>query len=136
MALVLAAPTAALAAKNSIGSVNATPKSISFGKVAVGSQSARNTFWISNDTKAVLWIVGVSAPTGRDADDFWFGRLTLSDCLDAALGGDPLDPGETCGGAVGFNPTETGRHSASVVISLGDGVRTFTVTVPLSGTGI
>ena len=80
MALVLAAPTAALAAKNSIGSVNATPRSISFGKVAVGSQSARNTFWISNDTKAVLWIVGVSAPTGRDADDFWFGRLTLNDC--------------------------------------------------------
>ena len=136
MSLVLAVPTGAAAAKGSIGSVSATPRSISFGKVAVGSGSAPTTVWFSNDTKAVLWITSVSAPGGQDADDFWAGRLTLSDCLDLALEGTVLYPGDTCGRAVSFQPTEAGRHTSSLVISFGDGVRHFTVTVPLSGAGI
>jgi|SRR6188472_3151819 len=136
MSLVLAAPSTAVAGKGSIGSVTATPRSLSFGKVAVGSGSAPTTFWISNDTKAVLFITSVSAPGGADGDDFWVGRLTLNDCLNLAIAGTVLYPGDTCGRAVAFQPTETGRHTSSVVISFGDGVRHFTVTVPLTGTGI
>jgi hypothetical protein len=136
MSLVMAVPSTAVAGKRGIGSLSATPKSISFGKVAVGSGSTPTTFWISNDTKAVLFITSVSAPGGADADDFWAGRLTLNDCLDLALDGTPLYPGDTCGRAVSFGPTEGGRHTSSVVISLSDGVRDLTVTVPLSGTGI
>ena len=136
MSLVMAVPSTAAAGKGSIGTGYASPKSISFGKVAVGSGSTPTTVWISNDTKAVLWVTSVSAPGGADADDFWAGRLTLSDCFEFALDGTPLYPGDTCGRAVSFNPTEAGRHTSSVVISFSDGVRDFRVTVPLSGTGI
>ena len=136
MSLVMAVPSTAVAGKRTIGSVYATPKSLSFGRVAVGSGSTPTTFWISNDTKAVLWITSVSEPSEADAADFWSGHLTLSDCLDIAVDGTPFYPGDTCGRAVAFQPTETGRHTSSVVISFGDGVRHFTVTVPLTGTGI
>lgn len=137
LALVLGIAPAASAGKNPLGTVDATPKSINFGKVAVGTQSPRISFWITNNTKATLFISQISSSTGTGDDQFgyWI-HETTNPCWELAVNGTFLAPGQSCGGSVEFHPTMRGKSSSSIHFAFSDGVRSWSLTETLSGTGV
>jgi hypothetical protein len=122
-----------VAARDTIGSVTATPKTLAFGKVAVGSTSTLS-FWLTNDTKAPLLITALLS--GNASGDFaYLPTGTTNDCFAYVVNGTLLYPGESCGNAVSFSPTTKGRQSGSMSFSFSDGVRTLSLTEAFSGSG-
>lgn len=129
---LLAASAGGVAARGTIGSVTATPKTLAFGKVAIGSTSTLS-FWLTNDTKAPLFI---TAQIFNGAGDFAdASNATTNPCFAYTVTGTLLYPGQSCGNAVSFSPTAKGRQSASMSFSFSDGVRTLSLTEGFTGSG-
>ncbi len=136
MALVLGLAPAASAGKSSLGTVDASPRSISFGKVAVGTESPRLSFWITNNTKATLFISTITSPSSPVDDQFsYWADETTNPCWTIAVNGYLLAPGQSCGASVSFRPTMTGKSSTWIRFDFSDGVRSWTLTESLTGTG-
>jgi len=132
LVLVMAAPTTA----GSLGRVSWSPSSINFGKVQVGSTPVR-VIWVTNGLKVPALITSESL-SGANADQFAAGAGTTDDCFDKVVSGEFLNPGETCGWVIQFDPQAAGAYSArfTSTLSLGPNVDvTYTVTVNLRGTG-
>jgi hypothetical protein len=133
LALSLLASTAGVvSARGSIGSVTATPKSLAFGKVAVGTTSTL-TFWLRNDTVAPLLITSLQG--SGNAVFTYLPSATTNDCFHYVVYGVLLAPGESCGNGVSFDPTSAGRQTGSMAFAFSDGVRTLRLTEGFTGTG-
>jgi hypothetical protein len=132
LVLALAAPASA----GSLGRVSWSPSSINFGKVQVGSAPVR-VIWVTNGLK-VPALISSESLGGANADQFAAGAGTTDDCFDKVVSGEFLNPGETCGWVIQFDPQAAGAYSArfTSTLSLGPNVDvSYTVTVNLRGTG-
>jgi hypothetical protein len=132
LTLLLGTSVGVVSAKDGIGSVTATPKSLAFGKVAVGTASTL-TFWITNNTKAPLLMTSLAA--GNNGGFSYLSSATTNDCFGYVATGTLLSPGESCGNAVSFQPASPGRQSSSMSFTFSDGVRTLGLTEAFTGTG-
>ena len=103
--------------------VSASPKSVNFGKVTVGSTSVIKMVTIKNTGISDLIIGGVSI-SGSHASEF-------SQTNDCAI----LPMGNTCTAAVTFTPTSTGARNAVLGIASNDPKKNV-LNVKLSGKGI
>jgi hypothetical protein len=100
--------------------VGASPTSISFGDVVVGTTSAAKTVTFANGQQVVLTITSIVAGGA-------FGVLTNT-C------GASLGPGANCTVGVTFSPTALSDYSGTLTFT--DGASNSPQTVRLSGTGI
>jgi hypothetical protein len=127
--LVVAAPASA----GSLGRVSWTPTSIGFGKVQVGL-SATRTIWVTNGLK-VPALITAQQISGASTEFSEIGGTT-NDCFHKLLYGELLNPGETCGWRVTFEPQAAGTYSAKFIAVLSPSPDlSYTVTVNLRGTG-
>jgi Chitobiase/beta-hexosaminidase C-terminal domain/Glucodextranase, domain B/IPT/TIG domain/Divergent InlB B-repeat domain len=111
--------------------IAATPPSLTFGNVGVGSASAPQTLTFTNNGTADL-VVSASSYTGPDA--------LMFSAMPAATNGCPQLPatfiaGHSCDLLVTFTPTATGGRSATLNITSNDPA-TPTLSVQLSGIGV
>ena len=102
----------------SSASLTATPNSLSFGNVAVGSTSSAQGVTVQNTGTAAAAISSVTASTG-------FGETNTC--------GSSLAAGASCTASVTFAPTVSGAASGSLTVS--SNATNSTLTVTLSGTG-
>ena len=128
--LALAAPTAA----GSLGRVSWSPASINFGKVQVGSTAVK-TIWVTNGLKVPALVTSESLG-GANAGQFAVIGGTSNDWYPKVVSGEFMNPGETCGWLIRFEPQAAGAYSASFISTLNPSPDlTYTVTVNLRGTG-
>lgn len=130
--LVLAAPASA----GSLGRVSWSPSSINFGRVQVGSNAVK-AVWVTNGLKVPAYITSEFVG-GANPDQFAATGGTTNDCYPKLVNGELLNPGETCGWLIWFEPSAAGASSARFIsaLSLGPNVGLdYTVTVNLRGTG-
>lgn len=106
------------------GRLSASPSSVNFGSVNVGSRSSKVTIKITNIGNVTLNISKVSI-TGPNPASF---RISSSSCTGAGLA-----PGASCTVTVYFRPQSTGSLSATLTFT-NDGLG-GTQGVPLTGTG-
>jgi FG-GAP-like repeat/Abnormal spindle-like microcephaly-assoc'd, ASPM-SPD-2-Hydin/FG-GAP repeat len=99
--------------------VTVAPTSLSFGNVALNTQSTAQTVTITNTGTAVLTISNITI-TGQFAQS--------QTCVGT------LDPGTSCPISVTFNPTSAGAQSGSLIVT--DTAPNSPQTVTLSGTGV
>src|SRR5271168_3502135 len=100
-----------------------TPRSVSFGTLAVGLTSAVHTVTLKNVGTAALAISSI-AVTGTEAGDF---PKTATSC------GSSLAAAASCTVSVTFDPTTTGARSANLTFT--DSAAGSPQQVALSGTG-
>ncbi len=105
------------------GSVTASPSSLSFGTVFVGSSSASQTGTLSNTLSSSITISSV-AISGTNAGDFSIATKTCGASLAAA---------GSCTASVVFKPTAAGTRSA--VLSFTDSATNSPQSIALTGTG-
>lgn len=105
----------------------ATPLSLPFGSVSVGTTSPTQNVTVRNDGTANL-VLGALALGGANPSEFKKGA-TQDLCS-----GVTLVPTQTCTVGVKFKPTTTGSLSATLVIPSNDS-NEASVTVALGGTG-
>ena len=132
LVLALAAPTSA----GSLGRVSWSPSSINFGKVQVGAAAFR-TVWITNGLKVPALITAEAIDPNNSLVFEPFGGTT-NDCFPKVVYGEPLNPGETCGQTIAFQPEAAGAYSAKFITTLSVttlGGPSYTATVNLRGTG-
>ncbi len=102
--------------------VTASPSSLSFGTVAVGSQATAQNITVSN-TGSVPAQIGNATLT--NSDDF---AITQNGC------GGPLNAGSSCTITVNFEPQNAGGRSGTLTIE--DNAAGGLQSVALSGTGL
>src|SRR6201998_2380356 len=105
------------------GTVLASPASLTFASINVGSSSATQTATLANSLSSSLTISSI-AISGTDAGDFSIASKTCSTSL-AASG--------SCTASIAFKPTAAGARSAS--LSFTDSATNSPQTVALAGTG-
>ncbi|HDL20960.1 MAG TPA: choice-of-anchor D domain-containing protein, partial [Nitrospirae bacterium] len=106
--------------------IAASPASMDYGSVIVGSTSLPETFTISNNGTADLIISTVSL-TGTDPAEF---AIQVDNCT-----GQTVLPSGSCTIDAVFAPTGTGAKSADISIASND-PDTPTLSIPLTGTGL
>ncbi|MBS2548023.1 choice-of-anchor D domain-containing protein [Catenulispora sp. NL8] len=125
--LAVTAPTAPLivrsvtmsVANNSGGpTLAATPSSLSFGNVSVGSNSPAQTVTITNSGTAAAAVSGITAATGF---------AETNTC------GSSIAAGGSCTANVTFTPTAAQAYSGSLTVS--SNASNSPLTIPLTGTG-
>lgn len=105
------------------GTVTASPTSLSFGTVFVGSSSASQTGTLSNTLSSSITISSV-AISGTNAGDFSIATKTCGTSLAAA---------GSCTASVVFKPTAVGTRSA--ILSFTDSATNSPQSIALTGTG-
>ena len=105
------------------GKLSASPASIAFGNIAVGSTSAVLTTTITNTGNAIVTFTS-------DAISANFSWGSIGTCNDP---GGTLAPGASCTFSAKFVPTAAGTITGSMTIV--SNASNPTLTVPLSGTG-
>jgi hypothetical protein len=108
------------------GAFNLAPIVLSFGTVAVGTDSAPATITATNFGGNPSGALAV-ALSGLNASQF---RITGSTCNGSLP---PAPPGGTCTVTVVFHPTTAGDKTASVTVSAAGGA---TATSNLAGSGL
>jgi len=96
----------------------ASPASLSFGNVKVGSTSSAQSVKITNSGGTAATISGVSAPSGF---------TTTNTC------GSSLAAGASCTASVAFSPTAAQAYAGNLTVS--SNATNSTLTVALTGTG-
>jgi hypothetical protein len=108
---------------SAVGKLTASPTSIAFGSIAVGSTSTILTTTITNTGNATITFT-----SNAISASFSFGGIGT--CNDP---GGTLAPSASCTFSAKFAPTAAGTINGSMTI--GSNASNPTVTVPLSGTG-
>lgn len=106
-----------------IAQATVSPTSITYAKQKVGTTSSAHTVKLKNNLSIAFTISGVSF-TGADPGDF---NASTSTC------GASLGAKSTCTISVVFNPTATGKRTAT--LNANDGANNSPQTVALTGTG-
>lgn len=110
-------PNSTSSSPNSTTAVTATPASLNFSTVAVGSKSAPQTVTLSNSPgNAAVNISGISASTNFSVSN---------DCKSS------LSPGSSCHIIVTFAPPQVGTQTGNLTVTETGSV----ITVSLAGTG-
>jgi uncharacterized repeat protein (TIGR01451 family) len=99
--------------------IGATPGSLAFGTVPIGTDSSPQNVTVTNSGTSGLHVTGATAS----------GPFAVSD--DGCSGGSAVAPGDSCQIGVQFAPAGTGPASGTLTISSDGG----TATVALSGSG-
>lgn len=103
------------------GSIAATPTSLSFGTVSIGSTSGAQTATITNGTSSSVALSSISM-SGSNAADFAISSTTCGSSLAAS---------SSCTASTTFKPSQASPETASWSITAGS----TPLTVALSGTG-
>jgi hypothetical protein len=115
--------TVALTANAVNGELSATPSTVEFGSVTIGSTSSARSFTVTNDG-SLPTTIGTLLVSGGEASEF---PLAGGTCAGATLAA-----GATCSVSVSFKPGGTGARTASMDVAGSGGAA---VSVALSGTG-
>ena len=111
-----------------IAPASASPSTLNFGNMTVGSPSASMTTVLSNNQSSLLTISGVPTITGINASEF---MIVTNTC--PAPGGTLAGGGGTCGVTMAFTPGGTGTRKAK--LSFTDSANNSPQTVFLTGGG-
>jgi hypothetical protein len=108
--------------------LSATPGSLAFGSVAVGSSKSL-PLTVTNTGNQVIPTGGLTGVFKGGADLFAWWAVFDTTCPPYPAG---LAPGQSCTIPVTFKPLKSGQHKSHLILQddLGD-----TLSVPVSGTG-
>jgi len=115
--------TATLTANGVNGELSASPSTLDFGSVTIGTTSSARSFTVTNDG-SLPTTIGTVLVSGGEASEF---PLAGGTCAGATLAA-----GGTCTVSVSFKPGGTGERDASMDVAGSGGAA---VSVALAGTG-
>jgi Abnormal spindle-like microcephaly-assoc'd, ASPM-SPD-2-Hydin/Cep192 domain 4/HYDIN/CFA65/VesB-like, Ig-like domain len=115
--------TATLTANGVNGELSASPSTLDFGSVTIGTTSSARSFTVTNDG-SLPTTIGTVLVSGGEASEF---PLAGGTCAGATLAA-----GGTCTVSVSFKPGGTGERAASMDVAGSGGAA---VSVALAGTG-